>query len=339
MYTVSMMCVSVCVQVAIVSKLAGLVSSHATRLLATYHDDPALSAQLQAVQQQLASAVRAAAASPAGLAGALGASSSSPARPPVPRSISTRRASATAAAGGGSSGSGEALLVILDQMASLRAIGSATHPAIAETLQKHEAQLAELREAQQGIAPAISALTGGLVDTTELQPAQGPSAISTTPQQHPVAATAAAEESQSEGAPAAAAGSSSLEPEPMVVAAAAAAGAGTGQVVQQGSGGGATYEGELSHRLLDVEARLAAGLKVLSAVRSKMSPLQEVADATQSMMRELQVGRACSGCNYQLAMLFSPNGSCTRCTIFSAHQSYASHCMQLLRRGKVQQRL
>jgi hypothetical protein len=28
---------------------------------------------------------------------------------------------------------------------------------------------------------------------------------------------------------------------------------------------------------------------VLSAVRSKLSPLQEVADATQSMMRELQV--------------------------------------------------
>lgn len=187
--------------------------------------------------------------------------------------------------------------MILDQMASLRAIGSATHPAIAETLQKHEAQLAELREAQQGITAAISALTGGLVDTTELQPAQAPGAISTTPQQHPVAA--AAEESQSERAPAAAnlAGSSSLDPAPVV--APAAAGAETGEVVQQVPGGVAVYEGELSHRLLDVESRLAAGLKVLSAVRSKMSPLQEVADATQSMMRELQVGRACPGGNWQ----------------------------------------
>lgn len=262
-------------QVAIVSKLAGLVSSHATRLLATYHEDPDLSAQLQTVQQQLSAAVQSAATGSASRRSDGKDNSSSPPSRHVARSASTGTAAA-AAATGVSNSSSEALLCILDQVASLRAIGSATHPAIAEKLHKHEVQLAQLKEAQQGIMAAISALSGGAEVTQVLSVPAVATAECASPPDSRVSASPAASPATSPAA------SSDSNP-----AAAAAAEEGVGADVAQQSGPG--YEGELGHRLADVEGRLAAGLKVLSAVRSKLSPLQEVADATQSMMRELQV--------------------------------------------------
>jgi hypothetical protein len=253
-------------QVAIVSKLACLVSSHATRLLATYHEDTELSVQLQTVQQQLSAAVKGAATGSSFSNGFSGSSGGSPARH-ISRRISTGTAAAPAPASSTTSSSSEALLCILDQVASLRAIGSATHPAIAEKLQKHEAQLAELKEAQQGIFAAISALNG----SSDFARIPSMPLVTT-------AEPAAASDGSPSASPAASEGSSPP--------AATTAGAECGEVNQQP---GPAYEGELAHRLADVEGRLAAGLKVLSAVRSKLSPLQEVADATQSMMRELQV--------------------------------------------------
>jgi hypothetical protein len=194
-----------------------------------------------------------------------GAPGSGSARRHVSRTIST----GPAAGGSSNSSSSEALLVILDQVASLRAIGSATHPAIAETLHKHEAQLAELREAQQGIHAAISALTGD-ADVTKV--------FSTAVLSGPVNV-----------APAGADTEPAAEPASSSAAAEVATDGGSAQGAAADSSSPAVFEGEAAHRLADLESRLAAGLKVLAAVRGKLSPLQEVADATQSMMRELQV--------------------------------------------------
>jgi hypothetical protein len=276
-------------QVAIVSKLAGLVSSHATRLLATYHEDPQLSAQLQSVQQWLAAAVHTASSPCRKQAGSPGS--------PAAASNTARSGSTGVAAAAGSNGSSsssssssssEALLCILDQVASLRAIGSATHPAIAEKLQRHEAQLAELREAQQGILAAINALTGADDASAAAAQVSRPltGSVYSTPTATAVTKQPPAAALSPEGERAAEAARAAAEPE------AGAQQGGSAEVSteqQQHPSGPAAYEGELAHRLADVEGRLASGLKVLAAVRVKLSPLQEVADATQSMMRELQV--------------------------------------------------
>lgn len=298
-------------QVAIVSKLAGLVSTHAARLLVTYSDDPQLSSQLQAVQQQLSAAVqssaadaKASASSPSAAAGAAAGDGSSGAlsvrgsrsRAAV-GSTSLRHSSSMLASSGAAAGSSsEALLCILDQVASLRAIGSTTHPAISDTLHKHEAQLAELREAQQAIQAAIAVMAAGSSGFTASvfdAALEGAAAASPPSGLRPTAAAAA-----SEGL--AAVGEQSqqrLQAEGSSEAAATPSTAGSSQQPEQ-----QLYEGELGHRLADVEARLAAGLRVLSAVRNKLPPLQVVADATQGMMRELQVGCFClyrQGCACQ----------------------------------------
>ncbi|WIA32658.1 hypothetical protein OEZ86_003459 [Tetradesmus obliquus] len=49
------------------------------------------------------------------------------------------------------------------------------------------------------------------------------------------------------------------------------------------------YEGEYEQRLAALESRLGSGLRVLAGLRDRLAPLQEVADASQCMMRELQV--------------------------------------------------
>ncbi|WIA12501.1 hypothetical protein OEZ85_012534 [Tetradesmus obliquus] len=49
------------------------------------------------------------------------------------------------------------------------------------------------------------------------------------------------------------------------------------------------YEGEYGQRLAALESRLGSGLRVLAGLRDRLAPLQEVADASQCMMRELQV--------------------------------------------------
>eukprot|EP00775_Hariotina_reticulata_P009145 gene9145-9313_t len=52
---------------------------------------------------------------------------------------------------------------------------------------------------------------------------------------------------------------------------------------------GEAYAGEYGQRLSALETKLSSGLKVLAGLRTRLAPLQEVADATQSMLRELQV--------------------------------------------------
>jgi hypothetical protein len=112
-------------QAAFLGRLAGVVSRHATRLLATYHMDDQLAAQLQGVQAQLAAVGAGAGEAAEGAGRRLSAS---------PGSIKAATAAAAAAAAAG--GPSHALLCILDQVASLRAIGSATHPAISEALHR-----------------------------------------------------------------------------------------------------------------------------------------------------------------------------------------------------------
>jgi hypothetical protein len=127
-------------QAAFLTRLAGFVSRQAVRLEATYHADASLAAQLQEVKAQLSA-----------FTGESGGSSSS--RPTSMRRMSTATSKAASAGG-----SGEALLCILDQVASLRAIGSATHPAVSEALHRHEEQLQQLRAAHDSLAAAASAL-------------------------------------------------------------------------------------------------------------------------------------------------------------------------------------
>jgi len=46
---------------------------------------------------------------------------------------------------------------------------------------------------------------------------------------------------------------------------------------------GEAYNGEHGHRLSALESKVTASVKVLSTLKSKLAPLQEVADATQSI--------------------------------------------------------
>jgi hypothetical protein len=151
---------------------------------------------------------------------------------------------------------GEVLLGILDQVAALRAIGSATHPAISQALQQHEAQIAALAEAQKQLHQAMASIGAGSSSRCLAEDGRvGDSASASTP-----------------AAPTTAEASNISSP------AAAAAGVGAEQ-----------YEGECGQRLSALESRLGSGLRVLAGLRDRLSPLQEVADASQCMMRELQV--------------------------------------------------
>lgn len=231
-------------QVKFLAKLSNVVSSHAARLLATYHSDPELSKQLKQVQQQLSelsSAGGAAARSNDSLA-AFARSSSS-------RQLQSVNSTAPASA---AAGSAEVLLGILDQVASLRAIGSATHPAISEALQKHEQQIArivdalsQLQEQQQHAGGSRIASTADLASTTaavtDNSDTEAKAVVSFTASRGPAAAAEAS------------------DPAPASAAAVAE-----------------SYEGEWNQRLSAVEIRLSAGLKVLAGLRDKMAPIQEV---------------------------------------------------------------
>jgi hypothetical protein len=159
--------------------------------------------------------------------------------------------------GSGSPGfaAGEVLLGIRDQVAALRAIGSATHPAISQALQQHEAQIAALADAQQQLQQAMASIGTGSSSRSLAEDGEvGDNALTSMP-----AAPTTAEASNNSPA-------------------AAAAGVGAEQ-----------YEGEYGQRLLALESRLGSGLRVLAGLRDRLSPLQEVADASQCMMHELQV--------------------------------------------------
>jgi hypothetical protein len=247
-------------QVEFLGKLARVVSSHATRLLATYREDAALAGQLQQVQERLSTFVSTSSSAAAAVSRAVRSSDASSARLSVSSSISRRSVGAlpagVEAVGSASPGlaAGEVLLGILDQVAALRAIGSATHPAIGHALQQHEAQIAALADAQQQLQLALASVSAGSSSGSSLT-------------QDGKAGDAATAE-----LPAAVAEASNSTP------ASAAPGVGVEQ-----------HEGEYGQRLSALESRLGSGLRVLAGLRDRLSPLQEVADASQCMMRELQV--------------------------------------------------
>lgn len=247
-------------QVAFLTELSSVVSSHATRLLATYHSDPELSEQLKLVQQQLDTL------SPGSTAVSSGAPSlarGSESLAAFARSSSTGRqapsmAAATATAVSG--GHAEVLLGILDQVASLRAIGSATHPAINEALQRHESQIVKLLEAIQQLQiqkPQVVIAAGG-ENTAEMIAGSLAAGSSTTSSTEVDESAASSSRRTSTAAPAPDTG------EAAATSSAAAAPAGE------------TYAGEYNQRLSLLEVQLTSGLKVLSGLKDKLAPIQEV---------------------------------------------------------------
>jgi NTP pyrophosphatase (non-canonical NTP hydrolase) len=242
-------------QVAFLSKLTAVVSAHASRLLTTYEADPEHSQQLRQVQQRLALTA-------AQLGNAVSApSTTSGAASRYARSssmgLSMMNATASVAAGG----AGDLLLSILDQVAALRAIGSATHPAITQALQRHDDQLAAIMLAldRHGVVQQNTgeAAGGAIMNATAAGDAIAPITLSPS------------------------------TPAAVLPVAPAADSDVTGPIAANVAG--EAFSGEYGQRLSALEIKLSSGLKVLSGLRTRLAPLQEVADATQSMLRELQV--------------------------------------------------
>jgi hypothetical protein len=250
-------------QVEFLGKLARVVSSHAARLLATYREDAALAGQLQQVQERLSAFMSTSASAASAVSRAVRTSDASSARLNVSSSISRRSVSALPAgadaAGSAAPGfaAGEVLLGILDQVAALRAIGSATHPAISQALHQQAAQIAELMDKQQQLQQALQAARAGCSEAAG------------------AGSSSAAQEDK--------AGDTAVAPTAVTAASAEVASSGSA------AGGVEQYEGEYGQRLAALESRLGSGLQVLAGLRDRLAPLQEVADASQCMMRELQV--------------------------------------------------
>jgi hypothetical protein len=159
------------------------------------------------------------------------------------------------------------LLSILDQVASLRAIGSQTHPALVATIQSQQAALEKLAEQLAALKEhsGLSSCSEGALSTGRAgAEAAAAAAFLTTP-----------------GAPAPVAGPSAAAAEEV-----------EGGVTSDTTAGDG---GRLAARVGVLEGQVAGALRALGLLRDRLLPLQEYLDSSQAMMRELQVGGSGGG--------------------------------------------
>jgi hypothetical protein len=228
---------------AFLTRLADLVTAHADRLLLTYGDDSTTSAAIEGVKSRLCA-----------LLGSSGCGG--PHGPMLARNGSTSRQAALSSQLYSGVATGEVLLGVLEQVAALRAIGSATTPAVRDTLQRHETQLAALSAAVRA---------GARLDV----PCSGPQPALELDLLKP-------EQPGCRGVPYVTHSTSMTMNE--------------ASCDQQHTNKSEDLDSNSSSSLATFEARLSATVRTLAAVRDRVGRLTEVGDTNQAMLREAQVG-------------------------------------------------